>query len=78
MKMDLTTTGMLIIFIGIIIIFIGALLGIGKGESKVAVGGFIGFIPFGFVNDRRMLWTLLAIMAVLLIFFILINLRFLH
>lgn len=78
MKMDLVTLGTLIIFIGFIIIFIGALSGMGKGESKVAVGGFIGFIPFGFANDKRMLWVLLAIMAVLLVFFIITNFRFLR
>lgn len=78
MKMDLIPIGILIIFIGFIIIFIGALSGMGKGESKVAVGGFIGFIPFGFANDKRMLWIVIGIMAALLIFFILMNLRFLR
>jgi uncharacterized membrane protein len=61
MKMDLTTIGVLIIFIGIIIIFVGALSNMGKGESKVAVGGFVGFIPFGFANDKKMLWFVIGL-----------------
>ena len=71
MKMDLITIGFLVVFIGIIIISLGALGG--KGENKFAVGGFIGFIQFGFANDKRMLWGLLIIMAV----FVFMNLRFL-
>lgn len=78
MKMDLITAGILIIFIGVIIVFIGALSGISKGESKVAVGGFIGFIPFGFANDKRLFWALLVIMAIVFAFFVFMNLKFFH
>ncbi len=27
-----------------------------KSNAKVAVGGFIGFIPFGFGNDKSLVW----------------------
>ena len=70
-NMDLTSIGILVIFIGFIIVFIGTLMQSQKSDAKVAVGGFIGFIPFGFVNDKRMLWVLLAVMSILIFFFIL-------
>ena len=53
--MDLTSIGIMVIFIGFIIVFIGTLMQGQKSDAKVAVGGFIGFIPFGFANDKRML-----------------------
>ena len=74
--MDIITAGMIIIFIGIIIVIIGALSGVGKGESKFAIGGIIGFIPFGFSNDKKLFWTMLIVMAILFIFWIFIKLRF--
>ena len=74
--MDLITLGFLVVFIGIIIIFLGALGG--KGESKVAVGGFIGFIPFGFANDKRLFWSLLIVMVVIMAFLLFMNLKFLR
>ena len=42
-------------------------------DTKVAVGGFIGFIPFGFTNDKKLLWILVALMAFALVFFFIIN-----
>ncbi len=63
---QLIPIGILVIFLGMILIFIGALSSIkeGKTDSKIAVGGFIGFIPFGFANDKRMLYTIITISAV--------------
>ena len=47
--------GIIVAFIGLIIIFTGALAGKESGsKTKVAVGGFIGFIPFGFGNDKKL------------------------
>jgi len=69
-NLNLVGIGMLIVLIGFIIVFIGALTQSQK-DAKVAVGGFVGFIPFGFANDKRMLWALLAVMAVLVFFFVL-------
>ena len=72
MAQSLISLGILIIFIGFIIVLIGALTAAPKGEAKVAVGGFIGFIPFGFANDKRMLYILLGFMGIaFLIFFLL-------
>ena len=78
MAQSLISLGILIIFIGFIIVLIGALTAAPKGETKVAVGGFVGFIPFGFANDRRLLWALIAIMGVMLLFWIVSQLRFLR
>ena len=51
---DLVGIGMLLIFIGIIIVFLGMMQNAKEGKAKFAVGGFIGFIPFGFGNDRNL------------------------
>jgi uncharacterized membrane protein len=72
MNPNLTSLGILIILIGFALVFIGALTSSQK-DTKVAVGGFIGFIPFGFSNDKRLLWVLVALMAIVLIFFFAMN-----
>ena len=57
--------GFIVILIGFAILVLGS-FNSGSGDSarpKVAVGGFIGFIPFGFMNDRKMLWPLVALMV---------------
>ena len=58
-KMEqLITVGVLVIVIGFIIVFLGILKGAKESgiKTKVAVGGFIGFIPFGFGNDKNLVW----------------------
>ena len=72
MAQKLISLGILIILIGFTLVFIGALSAAPKGDAKVAVGGFIGFIPFGFANDKRMLWILMGIMGALIFFFIIL------
>jgi len=42
-------------------------------DTKVAVAGFIGFIPFCFGNDKRLVWSLIGLMAIALIFFFATN-----
>lgn len=66
---NLIGIGILFIIIGFIIVFFGALSGSKDSKAKVAVGGFIGPIPFGFGNDKQLVWivTILSI-AVFLIF----------
>ena len=71
MNHQLLTLGILIILVGFAIVVIGSLTGTQKGDTKVAVGGFIGFIPFGFANDKRLLYVLVGIMAILIFFFLL-------
>ena len=73
---QLVPIGILIIFIGIILIFIGALSQIKDGKNtKIAVGGFIGFIPFGFANDKRMLYFVIGMTLILFIFYLFFYLR---
>ncbi|MBW2984076.1 hypothetical protein KY361_03120 [Candidatus Woesearchaeota archaeon] len=69
---ELIPIGIFVIFIGMILVFIGALTSIGesKGETKAAVGGFIGFIPFGFWSDERMKQIVIAFMAVMMFFLV--------
>lgn len=69
---QLIPLGILVIFIGIILTFIGALSSVkeGKTDSKIAVGGFIGFIPFGFANDKRMLYPIIIISSVFMLLWI--------
>ena len=75
MNQNLVSLGILIIIVGFALVFIGALTQAfaGKSDTKIAVGGFIGFIPFGFGNDKRMVWALIALMAVALAFFLIMN-----
>lgn len=75
MNYNLISIGMAVILIGFALVFIGALTQAftGKSDTKVAVGGFIGFIPFGFANDKKMMWVLIALMAVVLAFFFVMN-----
>ena len=73
MNPNLTSIGIFIIILGFALVFIGALTGMNNKDTKVAVGGFIGFIPFGFGNDKRMVWALIVLMAIALIFFFAMN-----
>tara|TARA_Y100000310_G_scaffold231819_1_gene234531 strand:- start:9631 stop:9882 length:252 start_codon:yes stop_codon:yes gene_type:complete len=75
MTYNLTSIGILVILIGFALVFIGAMTQSfsGKSDTKVAVGGFIGFIPFGFGNDKRMVWVLITLMAIALVFFFIMN-----
>ncbi len=69
MEQNIILAGFIIIIIGMAVILIGSLLS-SESESKVAVGGFVGPIPFGFANDSKMLKLLYAIMgAVIIVFF---------
>ncbi|MDP7244695.1 MAG: hypothetical protein QF568_05090 [Flavobacteriales bacterium] len=73
MNNNLIPIGILVILIGFALVFIGALTSTNK-DTKVAVGGFIGFIPFGFGNDKRLVWALVVLMGLALIFFFAMNL----
>ena len=72
MENSLIPIGILVILAGFALVFIGALTGAQK-DTKIAVGGFIGFIPFGFGNDKRLVWALVALMALALSFFFAMN-----
>jgi len=70
----LIPTGFIFLFLGIIFIFIGILANQEKTDSKFAVGGIIGFIPFGFGNDKKMLYFAIGLTVALFLFFIMLNL----
>lgn len=76
MSYSLTSLGLLIILVGFALVLIGALTQAftgGKSDTKVAFGGFIGFIPFGFSNDKRLIWALIGLMSLALAFFFAMN-----
>jgi len=65
MNYQLLSLGILIILVGFAFVIISSLTGSQKGDTKIAVGGFIGFIPFGFINDKKMMYVLIAITFIL-------------
>jgi uncharacterized membrane protein len=67
--MRLVEIGVVVVFVGMILIIIGSLMQAKAqdGKTKVAVGGLIGPIPFGFANDKAMLWIVLGVIAVFVI-----------
>ncbi len=67
---SLVPIGVGIVMVGMIIIIIGSLLSANSGgNSKVAVGGVIGFIPFGFGNDKGMVIAMIVISVVFALIF---------
>ena len=72
---QLIILGILLIIIGFIIVFFGIFMGAKEGASntKVAVGGFIGPIPFGFGNDKNLVWFVAILSAVLFLIWLLFN-----
>ena len=70
--------GFALIFIGILLIIIGFFLitfsSIKESKVEIAVGGFIGPIPFGFATSKELL---ILIIIISLIFFILFVTMFL-
>lgn len=69
---SLITLGIALIFIGMLAAVIGSLFSTDK-NTKLAVGGFIGFIPFGFANDKNMQYFVLALSAFILVLFIILG-----
>ena len=68
-NINLMQIGTVLVFIGMILVIIGAFktAKTGGAETKVAVGGFLGFIPFGFANDRILMYVLIGLMALAII-----------
>lgn len=73
MKDYLIPSGITVVLIGILIIFIGALSNYGSPGSKFAVGGFVGPIPFGFGNDKPLVYILIAVSAFVALLFLIID-----
>ncbi len=69
---QLILIGLVVVFVGIALIIIGSLAGgEGKSGARIAVGGFIGPIPFGFANDKWLMLVVIAISIAALAFFLL-------
>ncbi len=79
MRESIVPIGLFLIFLGFIIIFIGSLIQTtdSKSNVKVAVGGFIGFLPFGFASDKQAYYILLVFMLLSLIIWFILSKRFL-
>ena len=69
--------GILLIIIGFIIVFFGVFKSSKESASgtKVAVGGFIGPIPFGFGNDKNLVWFVTILSLVLFLVWMFISFR---
>ncbi len=76
MQNNLIAFGILFVLLGFILLFIGALAGAKTGESKVAVVGLLGPIPFGFGNDKRLFVITLAIAVALMVVWLILAKRF--
>jgi uncharacterized protein (TIGR00304 family) len=68
--------GIIIILLGAIIIFSSMFFSKGASktetkETKFAVGGLIGPIPFGFGNDKKMVLISIVVTAIFALIFIL-------
>ena len=74
---QIISLGVLVILIGFTIVFIGTFLGSkdANTRTKVAVGGIIGPIPFGFGNDKNLLWFSIGISVIAFIVFLFFNYR---
>ena len=71
---SLVPIGIVLIFIGMIAVVIGSMSSVKASDknTKVAIGGFIGFIPFGFANDRNMLYFVIGLSAFIFVLFIIL------
>ena len=73
---QLITLGILLVIIGFIIVFFGIIKAPKEtSKTKVAVGGFIGFIPFGFGNDRSLVWFAAILSLVIFLVWLLFSSR---
>lgn len=79
LKMEqLISLGIVLILIGFVIVFLGVFMGAKETSSKtkVAVGGFIGPIPFGFGNDKNIVWFVTILSLVVFLVWVLFNWKF--
>lgn len=65
MQVNLVSLGVLFVFVGFLLLVVGSFSGAKAGESKVAVVGLLGPIPFGFGNDRRLFFIALALVGLM-------------
>lgn len=76
----LISLGILFLFAGMILIIAGTFAGAKHGttdtKTKVAIGGFIGPIPFGFANDKRVMYVVVGMMVALIVFYVIMARRY--
>ena len=72
-EVNIAMIGFVIILIGFALVFVGSMTG--AKNPKVAVGGIIGFVPFGFGNDPQLVKISIIISAALAIVFIVLALK---
>lgn len=72
--------GIVLLLLGTIFVIIGTFAQTkepGKETSvKVGVGGFIGPIPFGFANDKKVMYVVVALMVALIVFYVIMARRY--
>ena len=76
-KMEqLISIGVIMILIGFVIVFLGTFMAAKEttSKTKVAVGGFIGPIPFGFGNDKNFVWFVTILSLVVFVLWIVFSL----
>lgn len=71
MEQNIILLGFVFIIIGIVLLIFGAIGGNSSVKTKIAFGGFIGPIPFGFASEPRMFKFLLSFMIIVLALFVL-------
>lgn len=69
---DIAAVGIILVIVGIVLILASS---VQKGDAKIAVGGFIGPIPFGWANDPQMLKFVIVLAAIVAVAFLLIFLK---
>ncbi len=66
--MKIVNLGVILILLGFAIVIIGSLMQGTSENTKIAFGGFIGPIPFGWANDKRLFYPLIGVLAALAVF----------
>ncbi len=66
---NLVQTGTVIIIIGLIVVMAGLFMSSkpGSAETKFGFGGFIGPLPFGFANDKTVMYIIGGLMVLTII-----------
>lgn len=69
---NLVGIGIFLIILGFVVVTIGSLTDSRQKTTgmKIAIGGFIGPIPFGWANDKRLFYPLMGLMIALAVFWI--------
>lgn len=65
--------GLAFIVIGVIIIMLFNTGKAGEGKAEVGVGGFIGFLPFGFATSKGMLYLVITLSLVMAAVFLIMS-----